>query len=239
MSKTIEHNGCTYDMSGDVEISVFIPEGETEAHVFADRKFIGTRAILERGIINDWCREAEGDTIVGRIAKAGLTIKDVDEWLASRKEAQAFETDEFGGVQVKAAAVDYEAINKDVGELMQFLDSRIGTLRNEILRISAKTGGEHTSHVSMNFYAGEPRLTVEPTEVPLFDPRKHVGETFSKVCKSWREDIAAATGPSSGVAESIARLPEPDYEGLLKSQEFKMAVLAAVRSGIQAGHIKL
>lgn len=153
-------------------------------------------------------------------------------------ETFPFKVDEYGGVYMDNAKVDYEAINQDLGELMQFLDSRIGTLRNEILRMSAKTGGEHASHVSMNFYVGDPRLTVEPAEVPFFDQRKR-GETFSKACKSWQEDIAAATGPSSGVAESIARLPEPDYEGLLKSQEFKRAVLAAVRSGIQTGHIKL
>ncbi|NKB78876.1 hypothetical protein HED49_06945 [Ochrobactrum daejeonense] len=84
---------------------------------------------------------------------------------------------------------------------MQFLDPRIGTLRNEILRMSAKTNGEHATHVSMNFYVGEPRLMVEPTEVPLFDPRKHIGETFSKACESWTESIAEATGPRSDLAK--------------------------------------
>jgi len=176
---------------------------------------------------------------------------------------------------------------------MQFLDSRIGTLQNEILRMSVKTGGEHASHVSMNIYVGEPRLTVESldekhawlhvkinedgtdanvcvahndlkdvvipigkatdiirslrsylkddvhTEVALFDPRKHIGETFSKACKSWTESIAEATGPSSGVAESIARLPEANYGDLLKSTEFYRAVLTAVRRGIKTRQIQM
>ncbi|MFK3666070.1 hypothetical protein ACI2JN_12550 [Ochrobactrum teleogrylli] len=201
-------------------------------------------------------------------------------------ETFPFKVDEDCGVHMKPAEIDYEAINKDLGELMQFLDSRIGTLQNGVLALSAKVGNEHMkpaeaeasynsilkmgsnviasngTHSRILFFAdnasaervykslkdlyrdtdsfsGFVNGDDEPTEVPLFDTRKQIGETFSKACKSWTESIAAVTGPSSGVAESIARLPEPDYEGLLKSQEFKMAVLAAVRSGIQAGQIKL
>jgi len=118
--------------------------------------------------------------------KSGHTVCEVG------PETFPFKVDEDGVVHMKNATVDYEALNKDVGELMQFLDSRIGTLRRELWRMSAKAGGEHASHVSMNFYVGEPRLTVEPTEVPLFGPRKDIGETFSKACKSWIESAAKA-----------------------------------------------
>ncbi|MCO7738986.1 hypothetical protein NJB95_20605 [Brucella intermedia] len=155
-----------------------------------------------------------------------------------------FKVDEDGVVYMDNAKVDYEALNKDVGALMQFLDSRIGTLRNEILRMSTKAGGEHASHISMNFYVGEPRLTVEPAEVPPFDPRKHVGETFFKACKSWNESIAEATGPRSDLAKTIEHLtvrldPEELYDDLVKSPEFKSAILDAICHGPRTVHIKL
>lgn len=206
--------------------------------------------------------------------------------------------DEDGVVYMDNAKVDYKAFNKDVGELMQFLDSRIGTLRNEILRMSAKAGGEHASHVSMSFYEDEPRLTVkpldekhswfhvkinedgtdanvsvahndlkgvvipigkatdiirslrsylkdvEPTGVPLFDPRKDIGETFSKACKSWTESIAKATGPRSALAKTIEHLKvcldsEDLYDDLVKSPEFKSVILDALYRSPRTVHIKL
>lgn len=155
-----------------------------------------------------------------------------------------FKVDEDGVVYMDNAKVDYKAFNKDVGELMQFLDSRIGTLRNEILRMSAKAGGEHASHVSMNFYVGDPRLSVEPTEVPLFDPRKHVGDTFEEACKSWTESIAEATGPRSGLAKTIEHLTvhfdaEELYDDLVKSPEFKSVIQGAICRGPRTVHIKL
>lgn len=213
-------------------------------------------------------------------------------------ETFPFKVDEDGGVRMDNAKIDYEALNKGVGELMQFLDSRIGTLRSDILRMSAKAGGEHASHVSMSFYEDEPRLTVkpldethswfhvkinedgtdanvsvahndlkgvvipigkatdiirslrsylkdvEPAEVPLFDPRKHVGETFSKACKSWTESIAEATGPRSGLAKTIENLtvrfdPEELYDDLVKSPEFKSAIVDALCRSPRTVHIKL
>lgn len=159
-------------------------------------------------------------------------------------ETFPFKVDEDGVVHTKTAEIDYEALNKDVGELMQFLDSRISTLRQEILRMSAKAGGEYTSHVSMNFYAGEPRLTVDSTEVPLFDPRKGIGETFSKASNSWTESIAEATGPQSDLAKTIEHLTvhfdaEELYDDLVKSPQFKSAILDALRSGPRTVHIKL
>jgi len=209
-----------------------------------------------------------------------------------------FKVDEHGVVHMDNAKVDYEALNKDVGELMRFLDSRIGTLRQEILRTSAKTSGEHASHISMNFYTGEPRLTVEPldekhswfhvkinedgtdanvcvahkdlkdvvipigkatdiirslrsylkddepTGVPLFDPRKDIGETFSKACKSWTESIAEATGPRSDLAKTIEHLtvcldPKELYDDLVKSPEFKSVIVDALCRGPRTVHIKL
>ncbi len=185
-------------------------------------------------------RDREKQSIQDLIAKI-IAIGPVDgyrtykEWKDGKltftaEPIEPFKVDEDGSVCMKTADIDYEAINKGVGELMQFLDSRIGTLRNEILRMSAKTGGEHTSHVSMNFYAGEPRLTVEPTEVPLFDPRKHVGETFSKSCKSWTESIAEATGPSSSIVKYLERYVQGMEDGLnmaLKAVDASMSERAA------------
>ncbi|PWU72368.1 hypothetical protein DK867_14170 [Ochrobactrum sp. POC9] len=155
-----------------------------------------------------------------------------------------FKVDEDGVVYMDNAKVDYEALNKDVGELMQFLDSRIGTLRQEILRMSAKTGGEHASHISMNFYVGEPRLTVEPTDGSPSDPRKHVGETFAEACKSWTESIAEATGPRSDLAKTIEHLtvcldPEELYDDLVKSPEFKSVIVDALHRSARTVHIKL
>ncbi|NKC04093.1 hypothetical protein [Brucella haematophila] len=159
-------------------------------------------------------------------------------------ETFPFKVDEDGVVYMDNAKVDYEALNMDVGELMRFLDSRIGTLRQEILRMSAKTSGEHASHVSMKFYVGELRLTVEPTEVPLFDPRKDIGETFSKACKSWTESIAEATSPRSDLAKTIEHLtvrldPEELYDDLVKSPEFKSVIVDALCRGPRTVHIKL
>lgn len=184
------------------------------------------------------------------------------------------------------------------GELMQFLGSRIDTLRDDILCVSAKAGGEYASYVSMNFYDDEPRFTVEslnekhswfhveinkdgtdtnvsvshndlkgivipiskatdiirqlkqylkenePTEVPLFDPRKHIGDTVDKACKSWQEDIAAATGPRSGLAKTVEHLTvcldqEDLYDEMVKSPEFKSAILAALAHRPRTVHIKL
>ncbi|MBC2886506.1 hypothetical protein H7Q97_14010 [Ochrobactrum sp. CM-21-5] len=155
-----------------------------------------------------------------------------------------FKVDEDGVVYMDNAKVDYEALNKDVGELMQFLDSGIGTLRQEILRMSAKTSGEHASHISMNFYVGEPRLTVDPTDGGPSDSRKRVGETFSKACKSWTESIAEATGPRSDLAKTIEHLtvcldPEELYDDLVKSPEFKSAIVDALCRGSHTVHIKL
>lgn len=199
-------------------------------------------------------KEHEKQTISDLIAKV-LAIGLVDgyrthkEWKGGKLTFTAepidpFVVDEDGVVHLKTAEIDYEAINKSVGELMQFLDSRIGTRQNDVLALSAKAGGEYTSHVSMNFYAGEPGLTVEPTEVPVFDPRKHVGETFSKACKSWTESIAEATGPRSDLAKTIEHLTvrldlEELYDDLVKNPEFKSAILGALRSGPRTVHIKL
>ncbi|MEE9925805.1 MAG: hypothetical protein PBV01_20950 [Brucella anthropi] len=174
-------------------------------------------------------------------ARAGckITITTIDP-----EKTSPFKVDEYGGVYMDNAKVDYEALNKDVGELMEFLDSRIGTLRRELWRMSAKAGGEHASHVSMNIYVGEPRLTVEPAEVPLFDSRKHVGETFSKACKSWTESIAEATGPRSDLAKTIEHLtvhldPEELYDDLVKSPEFKSVIVDALHRSARTVHIKL
>jgi hypothetical protein len=199
-------------------------------------------------------KEHEKQSIKDLIAKI-LAIGPVDgyqtykEWVGGKltftaEPIEPFKVDEDGGVHMKTAEIDYEALNKDLGELMQFLDSRIGTLRRDMLRVSAKADGEYTSHVSMNFYTGEPRLTVEPIEVPLFDPRKHVGETFSKACKSWTESIAEATGPRSDLAKTIEHLtvrldPEELYDDLVKSPEFKAAVLDALCRSPRTVHIKL
>nr|WP_312968126.1 hypothetical protein [Brucella intermedia] len=171
-------------------------------------------------------------------AKSGHVVCEVG------PETSPFKVDEDGVVHMKNATVDYEALNKDVGELMQFLDSRIGTLRREILRMSAKAGGEHASHISMNFYVGEPRLTVEPTDSSPSDPRKDIGETFSKACKSWTESIAAATGPRSDLAKTIEHLtvrldPEELYDDLVKSPEFKSVIVDALCRGPRTVHIKL
>lgn len=160
------------------------------------------------------------------------------------EKAHPFVVDEDGVVHMKTAEIDYEAINKGVGELMQFLDSRIGTLQREILRMSAKAGGEYTSHVSMNFYAGEPRLTVEPIEASPNDRRKDIGETFSNASKSWAESIAEATGPRSDLAKTIEHLTvhfdaEELYDDLVKSQEFKSAILGALCRSPRTVHIKL
>ncbi|KAB2766830.1 hypothetical protein F9L00_19070 [Brucella anthropi] len=171
------------------------------------------------------------------------------EWVGGKltftaEPIEPFKVDEDGGVYMQNATVDYEAIDKAVGELMQFLDSRIGTLQNDVLALSAKAGGEYTSHVAMNFYAGEPRLKVEPAEASPNDRRKHVGETFSKACKSWTESIAEATGPRSDLAKTIENLtvrldPEELYDDLVKSPQFKSAILDALRSGPRTVHVRL
>ncbi|WP_176037465.1 hypothetical protein [Brucella tritici] len=225
-------------------------------------------------------------------AKSGQVVCEIG------PETFPFTVNEDGSVHMKTAEIDYEALNKDVGELMQYLDLSIGTLRREIFRMSAKAGGEHASHVSMSFYEDEPRLTVkpldekhswfhvkinedgtdanvsvahndlkgvvipigkatdiirslrsylkdvEPTGVPLFDPRKDIGETFSKACKSWTESIAKATGPRSDLAKTIENLtvrldPEELYGDLLKSSEFKSVILDALCRSPRTVHIKL
>ncbi|MGH6774625.1 hypothetical protein [Brucella tritici] len=250
----------------------------------------------------------EKQTIQDLIAKI-IAIGPVDgyrthkEWKGGKltftaEPIEPFKVDEDGRAHMDDAKVDYKAIDKAVGELMQFLDSRIGTLRRDILRVSAKAGGEYTSHVSMNFYAGEPRLTVEPldekhswfhvkinedgtdanvcvahndlkdvviplgkatniirslksllkedepTEVSPNDPRKDIGETFSKARKIWQEDIVAATGPRSVLAKTIEHLTvrldqEELYDDLVKSPEFKSVILDALRSGPRTVDIKL
>jgi len=86
--------------------------------------------------------------------------------------------------------------------------------------------------------------TDAPTEAPLFDPRKDIGETFSKACKSWTESSAEATGPQSDLAKTIEHLtvhfdPDELYDDLVKSPEFKSAILGALRSGPRTVHIKL
>ena len=225
-------------------------------------------------------------------AKSGQVVCEIG------PETFPFTVNEDGVVYMDNAKVDYEALNKGVGELMQFLDSRIGTLRSDILRMSAKAGGEHASHVSMSFYTGEPRLTVEPLDekhswlhvkinedgtdanvcvahkdlkdvvIPIgkatdiirslrsylkddeptdsspSDPRKDIGETFSKACKSWTESIAAATGPRSDLAKTIEHLtvrldPEELYDDLVKSPEFKSVIVDALCRGPRTVHIKL
>ncbi|KAB2684738.1 hypothetical protein [Brucella pseudintermedia] len=171
-------------------------------------------------------------------AKSGHVVCEVG------PETSPFKVDEYGVVYMDNAKVDYEALNKDVGELMQFLDLRIGTLRREVLRMSAKTSGEHASHISMNFYVGEPRLTVEPTDGGPSDSRKRVGETFSKACKSWTESIAEATGPRSDLAKTIEHLtvrldPEELYDDLVKSPEFKSVIVDALHRSANTVHIKL
>lgn len=155
-----------------------------------------------------------------------------------------FKVDDDGVVYMDNAKVNYEALNKDVGEMYMALDSKVDTLRQEILRISAKTSGEHASHVSMNFYVGEPRLTVEPTDGGPSDSRKRVGETFSKACKSWTESIAEATGPRSDLAKTIEHLtvrldPEELYDDLVKSPEFKSVIVDALHRSANTVHIKL
>ncbi|SPL63691.1 hypothetical protein [Ochrobactrum soli] len=202
-----------------------------------------------------------------------------------------FKVDEYGGVYMDNAKVDYEAINKDVGELMQFLDSRIGALQKDVLALSAKVGNEHMkpdgveasynsiikmgpnviasngTHSRILFFtdnasaervykslkdlyrdtdsfSGFVNGDAQPTEVPLFDPRKDIGETFSKACKSWTESIAEATGPRSDLAKTIEHLtvcldPEELYDDLVKSPEFKSAIVDALCRGSRTVHIKL
>ena len=187
-------------------------------------------------------KELEKQTISDLIAKV-LAIGPVDgyrthkEWKGGKLTFTAepidpFVVDEEGVVHLKTAEIDYEAINKGVGELMQFLDSRVGTLRNDVLALSDKV-----AQSSFNVPGGN-------VEVPLFDPRKDIGETFSKACKSWTESIAEATGPRSDLAKTIEHLtvrldPEELYDDLVKSQEFKSVIVDALHRSANTVHIKL
>ncbi|WP_247997469.1 hypothetical protein [Brucella tritici] len=149
----------------------------------------------------------------------------------SKANLKPFTVDEDGVVYIQNATVDYEAINKGVGELMQFLDSRIGTLQNDVLALSAK--------VAKSSFKDDMH-----TEVPLFDPRKHVGENFTQACKSWTESIAEATGPSSDTAKTVEHITvhfdaEELYDDLVKSPEFKSVILDALCRSPRTAHIKL
>lgn len=187
-------------------------------------------------------KEHEKQTISDLIAKV-LAIGPVDgyrthkEWKGGKLTFTAepidpFVVDEDGVVHMKTAEIDYESINKGVGELMQFLDSRIGTLRNDVLALSDKVAKSSFNVPGVN------------VEVPLFDPRKDIGETFSNACKSWTESITEATDPRSDLAKTIEHLTvhfdaEELYDDLVKSPEFKSAILDALRSGPRSVHIKL
>ncbi len=186
-------------------------------------------------------KEHEKQIISDLIAKV-LEIGPVDgyrahkEWKGGKLTFTAepidpFVVDEDGVVHMKTAEIYYEAINKSVGELMQFLDSRIGTLQNDVLALSAK--------VAKSSFKDDVQ-----TEVPLFDPRKHVGETFTQACKSWTESIADATGPSSDTAKTIEHITvhfdaEELYDDLVKSPEFKSVILDALCRSPRTAHIKL
>jgi len=190
---------------------------------------------------NDYEERTKKQTIQDLIAKI-IAIGPVDgyrtykEWMGGKltftaEPIEPFKVDEDGSVCMKTAEIDYEAINKGVGELMQFLDSRIGTLRRDVLALSAK--------VAKSSFKDDVH-----TEVPLFDPRKHVGETFSKACKSWTESIAEATSPRSDLAKTIEHLtvrldPEELYDDLVKSPEFKSVILDALCRSPRTAHIKL
>lgn len=243
-------------------------------------------------------KDHEKQTISDLIAKV-LAIGPVDgyrthkEWVGGKltftaEPLEPFVVDEDGVVHMKTAEIDYESINKGVGELMQFLDSRIGTLRNDVLALSDKVDGEYTSttrqaeeldwkrtflHVKIDDDGTDADVGAsrwldddliiplgkatniirslksllkedEPTEVPLFDPRKDIGETFSKACKNWTESIAEATGPRSDLAKTIEHLtvhldPEELYDDLVKSPEFKSVMLNALCRSPRTVHIKL
>lgn len=59
MTKVVTFNGIAYDVSDAANFFVFVPDGETEAHVFINGRFISKRSDFESEWLTNAMKTAE------------------------------------------------------------------------------------------------------------------------------------------------------------------------------------
>ncbi|MBC8718167.1 hypothetical protein [Ochrobactrum sp. Marseille-Q0166] len=106
-----------------------------------------------------------------------------------------------------------------LGELMM-LKAQHPTFKSKIGFVDGKVFFE-AELVEQPFAVKDDEVHMEPAKVDyeaigrdvvkligfnVFDPRKHLGDTLDEAVKSWRDDIASVTEPSSDIAISIGTL---------------------------------
>lgn len=89
MTKVVSFNGTEYDVSSAAEFFVFVPDGETEAHVFIDGRFVGKRSDFESCQLNYLMRSVEDTAKARRTRTADLTLADVGRMVTPSAEFEA------------------------------------------------------------------------------------------------------------------------------------------------------